>query len=72
MPQLQAATVRYADPLAQAEIDQLRRRIAEAMTHHVRETRNGIDYCHRCDTFWPCLTARALSVTLGQDPVPEE
>jgi hypothetical protein len=53
--------VKYADPLAQAEIDELRRRIAEALTHHTPETRNGVGYCQRCGTFWPCRTSVILT-----------
>lgn len=67
--------MRYADPVAQAEIDRLQACINEALAHHKPENRNGLTYCRSCSgTFWPCGTAQALtgSATLGQDTAPKE
>ena len=54
--------MRYADPVAQAEIDRLTALINEAMTCHYPEHRNGLTYCHTCShTFWPCGTSVILT-----------
>lgn len=54
----------YADPVCQAEVDQLRTRIIAALELHYPVLDRGLqqDVCARCKTIWPCRTTEALSV----------